>query len=63
MRKGNTINIDGEPYSSCTKIEFMIEKYFPEMTQKEYREFSVKEIGDMMEQVTKTEQVLNEASA
>lgn len=63
LRKGNTIDIDGEPYSGCTKIEFMIEKYFPEMTQKEYREFSVKEIGDMMEQVTKTEQVLNEASA
>ena len=62
LRKGNTINIDGEPYSGCTKIEYMIEKYFPEMTLKEYREFSVKEIGDMMDKVQKTESALNETS-
>lgn len=61
LRRGDTISIDGDLYSGCTKIEYMIEKYFPEMTAKEYREFSVKEIGEMFSNIQSMETTLDEA--
>lgn len=60
-RRGDTINIDGELYSSCTQIEHMIEKYLPEMTPADYRKLSVKELCSMMEEVKSTEMALDEA--
>ena len=32
IRREDTISIDGDLYTGCTKIEYMIEKYFREMT-------------------------------
>lgn len=63
IRRGDTISIDGDLYSSCTKIEYMIEKYFPEMTATEFRNLSVREIGDMLLKVEKVECKLDEARA
>ena len=60
LRRGDTISIDGDLYSGCTKIEYMIEKYFPEMTAKEYREFSVKDIEKMFSNVQNMEEKLSE---
>ena len=63
IRRGDTISIDGDLYSGCTKIEYMIEKYFPEMTAAEFRNLSVREIGDMLNKVEEMECKLNEARA
>ena len=62
-RRGDTISIDGDLYSGCTKIEYMIEKYFPEMTATEFRNLSVKEIGTMLNKVEEMECKLDEARA
>ena len=62
-RRGDTISIDGDLYSGCTKIEYMIEKYFPEMTAAEFRNLSVKEIGTMLNKVEEMECKLDEARA
>ena len=63
IRRGDTISIDGDLYSGCTKIEYMIEKYFPEMTATEFRNLSVKEIGTMLNKVEEMECKLDEARA
>lgn len=62
-RRGDTISIDGDLYSGCTKIEYMIERYFPEMTASEFRNLSVKEIGTMLNKVEEMECKLDEARA
>lgn len=61
MRRGDTISIDGDLYSSCTKIEHMIEKFFPDMTPAEFRNLSVKEIGSMFKTIQDMESALDEA--
>ena len=61
VRREDTISIDGDLYTGCTKIEYMIEKYFPEMTAAEFRNLSVREIGDMLNKVEEMECRLDEA--
>ena len=63
IRREDTISIDGDLYTGCTKIEYMIEKYFPEMTAAEFRNLSVREIGDMLNKVEEMECRLDEARA
>ena len=49
-----------ERYTYCTKIEYLVEKFFPEMTTSEYRALSVRELGEMLETVQCTEVALEE---
>ena len=58
--RGDAVKIDSEVYTGCTHIEFMMEKYFPEMTLSEYRMLSIKDIGNMLSTVNETEQALDE---
>ena len=58
--RGDAVKIDNEVYTGCTHIEFMMEKYFPEMTLSEYRMLSIKDIGNMLSTVNETEQALDE---
>lgn len=62
VRRGDSLNIDGDIFTACTKIEYMIEKYFPEMTGKEYRNLSIREIDEMFSTVQEMEAVINEAT-
>lgn len=62
VRRGDSLNIDGDIFTACTKIEYMIEKYFPEMTGKEYRNLSIREIDEMFNTVQEMEAVINEAT-
>lgn len=52
----DVITIDGEPYSRCSKIEHILEKYFPEMVTSEFRKYSVKNIYEMLRGLETTEE-------
>lgn len=63
IRRGDTISINGELYTRCTKIEYMIEKYFPEMTSSDFRNMSIKDIRNMLDKVQEMEFILDETRA
>lgn len=45
----DTVEIKGEMFSRTTKIEFLLEKYFPDIKTTEYRKMSTKQIGNLIE--------------
>lgn len=55
-RSNDHIKIDGELYNYCSRIEFIVEKYFPDMTLEEYRKLSIKDVEKMLEQVSLLEE-------
>lgn len=44
----NTITVKGEQFLRCTKIEYIVEKYLPDLSIPEFRTLSVKQIGDLI---------------
>ena len=59
-QKGEVVKIDDVTFNACTYIEFLMEKYFPEMSIPEYRMLSVKDIGNMLSKVLETEEAIDE---
>ena len=44
----NTITVKGEQFLRCTKIEYIVEKYLPDLSIPEFRTLSVKQIGELI---------------
>lgn len=51
----DTITYEGEKYLLCTKIEHILEKYFPDISIPEFRGYSAKTISDLLEGLSKKE--------
>lgn len=45
------VKIDGDNYIRTSQIEFIMEKYFPDITTADYRKLSIKAIGDLFKTV------------
>ena len=48
--KNDIVNIGGEVFSKCSQIEYILEKFFPEMTIKEFRDLSIKRLNLLLEE-------------
>ena len=45
----DTVTVEGEIFSRTTKIEYILEKFFPDITTSDYRELSTKNMGELIE--------------
>lgn len=45
----DTVDIEGEPYVRTSKIEFLFEKYFPEVSTADYRKLSTRKMGELID--------------
>lgn len=58
----DVIDINGESYTRSTQIEFVVEKYFPNLSVAEFRDFSVKKISDLINGLEKVEDLEESAT-
>lgn len=54
------ITLEGRTFGRCKKIDYVLERYFPELSMEEYRTLSIKGINEMFAKVEAIESELSE---
>ena len=52
----DTIKYKGDTYLFCSKIEHILEKYFPDISIPEFRGYSAKSISSLLDELTRQEE-------
>ena len=53
--KSDLVDIDGETYLKCTKLEHFVEKYMPELDTSDFNRLSLKDLQSRIDEMTKVE--------
>lgn len=59
--KNKVVDIDGDKYLRCTKLEHFIEKYMPELDVSDFRRLSVKDLRTRIDEMNNVEAATIEA--
>jgi hypothetical protein len=54
------LNLEGKVFNRCKKIDYVLEKYFPDLSTQEYRTLSVRSLNEMFSTVESIESELSE---